>query len=427
MKIILSKIFLSVFIFFILINTAVAEEDDDKYVSIWGNTLDGCDNNHQNYERELFKKLYKKDYYSAYSRLNAFLNYCMGDDGNDYGIKPETYLWMQNDLAFAALKNNCPNQAQIILYKMQLNPAYKTMSETLKKSFAHNIDLCQQQIKVFAPKTITQTNPSNKNSLPIALLNGAELLSKNTMQKVCQCAYCDYHAKNLSNFNPGYDLLTTPMYPVDSARNMICNFKYTDFSNAILEHSDFTVGAEYDTTLMEVDFNNANFNHASLVNSNFRDVDFSNVDFSSANLRKVAFNGCLLSKANFSDAILDSVVSEDIEAHGSSSIFQHTNFSNAHFINTDLYGSFRYANFSHAHFTKSTLPIYQYGEGPDFYDPETDSPDVCFEGTNFSYTDLRGVITGFNSGGWQPYFRKSILCHTIMPDGTISNRDCHRS
>lgn len=419
MKTTFIKIFLSLFIFFILINTAVAEEDNDKYASTWA-TSDGCDANHQNYERELFKNLYKKDYYSAYSRLNAFLNYCMGDDGGDYGIKPEMYLWIQNDLAFAALKNNCPNQAQIILYKMRINPAYKTMSETLKKSFLHNIDLCQQQIKAFAPKTITQTNPGNKKSLPIELINGAELLSKNAMQKVCQCAYCDYHGKNLSNFNPGYDLFTTPMYPEDSARNMVCDFKNTDFSNANLEHSDFTVGAEYDTALREADFNGANFNHANLINSDFREVNFSNADFSSANLSKVAFNGCVLSKANFSHAILDSVTSEDIQAHGRSSEFEHVNFSDAHFINTELYGYFRYANFSHAIFTKTTLPFYENGDDP--YDT-----DAYFEGTNFSYTNLKGVITGLDSRDLKTYFSKSILCHTIMPDGTISNRDCHRS
>jgi hypothetical protein len=120
----------------------------DTYIWKNNNTQSACDNDWVNYERQSFKTLYDQHLYNdAYGQLNFYAEKCMGT------IKAETYLWLQNDLAFTALKNTDPNQCKVILDKIKQNPAYTNVSDRLKRAVAYNTHLCMQ--KMAQPTVLT--------------------------------------------------------------------------------------------------------------------------------------------------------------------------------------------------------------------------------------------------------------------------------
>ena len=95
---------------------------------------DACDEDWASYERNYVQKLYDRQHYDiAYRQLSFYLNKCKSH------LSPETNMWMQNDLALSALKNNDPTQCKSILTEIAKNSRYATAPETLKKSMTQNI------------------------------------------------------------------------------------------------------------------------------------------------------------------------------------------------------------------------------------------------------------------------------------------------
>jgi uncharacterized protein YjbI with pentapeptide repeats len=148
--------------------------------------------------------------------------------------------------------------------------------------------------------------------------------------------------------------------------------------------------------------------------------------FRGANLTNVSFDFCTLKNADFSNSILKNSSSISSAHSGFSTIFESANFTGANLQNANLEGQFQFANFSHAHFKHTTLiSRLEDGPCPDDESHPSDSS-VCWQGVNFSYTDLSQVIFANDEDPKKPDFTKAILCHTIMPDESINNRACKK-
>lgn len=139
---------------------------------------------------------------------------------------------------------------------------------------------------------------------------------------------------------------------------------------------------------------------------------FNNADFSQANLQNAIFGGAQLRNANFSHANLQQAVIR--QANLENAIFDSANLSQADFhcgsgTCTHLDGtSFRNANLTGANFGYvGHTPVGEIGL-PNVDFTGADLSEASFEGAN-----LKGALMD-----------QAKLCKTIMPDGTISNRDC---
>ena len=137
-----------------------------------------------------------------------------------------------------------------------------------------------------------------------------------------------------------------------------------------------------------------NLRNADLTNADLSDVIWEKADFTGAKLWLVRFNKAVLKNANFDQVQLDSA-----DMLGA-------DFSNANFAGVFMDGvDIRAANFTGANCEGATFD----SDGP--RDPQ-------YLGANFTDANLKGAEIAIN-GNKFIYF-----CRTIMPDGTINNRDC---
>ncbi len=120
----------------------LGQEKHNRDTFIWtaknGKTVDACDSDWVNFERNAFNELYHAGKYDdASSQLNFYLDKCKGK------MNPQVYLWMQNDMLLAAAKNSAKSDCKYIITQVKANPAYASTSEAFKKAFMFNGKLCQ--------------------------------------------------------------------------------------------------------------------------------------------------------------------------------------------------------------------------------------------------------------------------------------------
>lgn len=140
--------------------------------------------------------------------------------------------------------------------------------------------------------------------------------------------------------------------------------------------------------------------------------NFNEADFSGANLQEAIFGATQLSDANFSKANLERAILR--QANLARANFEGANLSQADFscgAGTCTYLSD--TNFRNANLTGADFQAVGFTPAG-----ETGLPNVDFTGADltradFTYASLKGAL-----------MEKAKLCETIMPDGTISNRDC---
>lgn len=104
-------------------------------VQIWkdGKLTHACDAFWIKQQREAFNNLLKMSCYSdAYVFLAQFERNCR------HLIDPQTDLWLRNDLALAALKDNCPKTSLKIIDELVNDTAYAHASSALKKAVEYN-------------------------------------------------------------------------------------------------------------------------------------------------------------------------------------------------------------------------------------------------------------------------------------------------
>lgn len=189
---------------------------------------------------------------------------------------------------------------------------------------------------------------------------------------LCQCRYCNLEGVNLKSFTPGSQRIAkNPLYK---------NNPY--IVRAVKYIADAGWGS--------CNFQGANLTGANLAYTNFRVAMRGYL----TPLATVSFKQANLSKANLKHAIL---YGDDFSyANVSSANLQYANLSLANFSSADFHGAdLRYA--------KAT-PDAMHGWGAEFI--KTDFTDA-----NLQYAKLGNLS-------------RAILCHTIMPDGKVSNRDC---
>lgn len=100
-------------------------------------TLPICSDNKVNYQRDIFQLLYKdKRYREAYDQLNFYAEQCKKH------LKPQTALWIKNDLALAIQKAGDPQRCLNILNTIENDPAYSSSTESFKKAAKFNKNQC---------------------------------------------------------------------------------------------------------------------------------------------------------------------------------------------------------------------------------------------------------------------------------------------
>jgi uncharacterized protein YjbI with pentapeptide repeats len=156
----------------------------------------------------------------------------------------------------------------------------------------------------------------------------------------------------------------------------------------------------------KISLRNANLSFADISNNYWDEADFSGATLHRANLSRSTMRGSNFEKS-FSGAL---------ELLGG-------DFTNASFKDAEMDGvDMRAANFTSANFENAIID----SDGP--YDPHylaANFTDANFKGAKISLIKLTiddDSPSGENITGRA--IENIILCRTIMPDGTINNRDC---
>jgi uncharacterized protein YjbI with pentapeptide repeats len=239
----------------------------------------------------------------------------------------------------------------------------------------------------------------------------------------CQCHNCNLSDADLQNFKPGSSNSKENPFigktlgkflPYSCA--LSCDLQYTNLSGANLSNNNFTTCIRgYITPLKNADFSYANLRNTKIINAIFKGAQFNYANLSNSNLFNSEFFIVGFYKANFSYANMTNVKSPIDAMHGWGSDMSFANFSNANLTGADINANFEGANFSYANLTNAKLST---TEDSGMWKYQTTSK--LWRHVNFSYANLTGAqISPAELTG-------AILCHTVMPDGKINNRDCAR-
>lgn len=135
----------------------------------------------------------------------------------------------------------------------------------------------------------------------------------------------------------------------------------------------------------------------------FFEVEITNLDLESANLTNANFSGSTLKRVDFLSSTLKNSNFSTAEINGTS--FRESDLHNAIFIRSTLTDvDFTQANLRSANFQGATL------ENSNF-------KNANIYKSNFKEVKISSTHTKFE-------LANSIICETVMPDGSICNRDC---
>lgn len=240
------------------------------------------------------------------------------------------------------------------------------------------------------------------------------------VKKSCQCPKCNLNHIDLQQFKPGSiyakdNPFITSSGPITTdSCSLNCDLKNANLHGANLSYSNFTACIRgYITPLKSADFTNANLTNAKIQYAIFKNVQFDNADLSQSNLSHSDFFLVDFAHADLSYSNLRFIKSTADAMHGWGSDFSYANLSHADLTKADIYANFEGANFSYANLKNSHLST---SEDAGMWKYQTESR--LWRNVNFTFANLKGAtLTPADLTG-------AILCHTIMPDGLESNRDC---
>lgn len=175
-------------------------------------------------------------------------------------------------------------------------------------------------------------------------------------------------------------------------------FAYEDYKEYILNKFDGTLNLEgaklQGANFRRLQLKYINLKNADLSNADLSDIIWEKADFSGATLKNARLNRAILKDANFEKA--DLAYADMLGAD-----FSNSNFAGAFMDGVDI----RAANF-----TKTNC------EGVVF---DSDGPkDPQYLGANFTDANLKDAEI-YDIDNKFVYF-----CRTVMPTGTVNNRDC---
>lgn len=233
----------------------------------------------------------------------------------------------------------------------------------------------------------------------------------------CQCQGCDFSHANLNNID------FPKLFKAKQACAVDCDFTGANFSYAVLNNMKLpTCVRGYISPVGDASFKGSNFSHAQMRNGTFYEVIFSESNFSYAQLNGSSFFLADFRDSNFSHANLTAVTSQMDTMHGWGSDFRGANLSNSDLKKAEIYACFAGVDFTHANLTGAQISTS--GDAASF-----DSNDACdiFKNTDFSFANLQNAkfTDPYNTGSSiDDLLKNAILCHTTMPNGLVSNRDC---
>jgi uncharacterized protein YjbI with pentapeptide repeats len=275
---------------------------------------------------------------------------------------------------------------------------------------------------LLATQMIQAANDKEKSAATLSSLSSVKFFK----QKL-QCFGCDLSNVNLSHYDPSA-LIKTP----NSMQSCVMDISLpgANLSHVQMDKATFIACGRAGTVtpFKQINFSNVNLTQANLSDSTFYAVDFSGADFQQADLSHAKLSLSNFSKANFSEANLHYVQSRRDAMQGWGANFKQVNFAKADLTDASLYGFFQGANFTGADLTdavlNSTLDTVPAGIG------RVKSAEL-FKGVNFTDANLQGAFILSDDSDNDDFtaaqkadLSQAILCRTIMPDGSSSNRDC---
>lgn len=253
--------------------------------------------------------------------------------------------------------------------------------------------------------------------------------SLSTLQQTWKCEGCDLSKVDLSNFSS--------LHPFNQANlAMDCSHQFSlskaNLSYANLNKANFTACIRgMNTPFSQIDFNYANLAHAQLTGSIFYGVSFIYSNLPETQLTHAQLDLSNFMQANFSHAYLVQAQSKRDAMHGWGSNFYLANFCSANLTQANLYGYFQGANFSLAKLNNATLITSNDTIPPNIPYLQKLTGPALWTGTNFKDADLTGAhfydADHLQGDKYMPAdLSRAIFCHTIMPNGTVNNRDCRK-
>lgn len=236
-----------------------------------------------------------------------------------------------------------------------------------------------------------------------------------------QCENCQLAGSDFSHFST---LKNSQHQTLLADCSKTLSLSGSNLAQAIFDHANFTACFNQTKThFHQIDFSNTDLTNANLNDSVFYGVSFTSANLPNAKLSRAQLNLSDFSQANFSHAHLDQVQSKKDNEHSWGSNFYETNFCGADLTQAQLYGYFRGANFCNTKLNgavfstaKDTIPSHM----PEL---KTRTGAGLWSGANFKDADLTGAHF-YDANGQSANLSLAKFCRTIMPDGTLNNRDC---
>lgn len=243
----------------------------------------------------------------------------------------------------------------------------------------------------------------------------------NAFQKTWQCKNCDLSKVDLSHFSSAQVSQKNPAI-ADCSQDLLLSQSNLSYAN--LNKTNFTAclrGAF--TAFRKIDFSDANLIHAKFIDSVFYGVSFVYSNLAETQFTRSKLDLSNFTQANFSHAHLNQAQSKRDAMHGWGSNFYLANFCGADLTQANLYGYFQSANFSRAKLNNAILTTSNDTIPPNIPHLQKLTESGLWAGTNFKDADLTGAHF-YDTDNKPADLSQAVFCRTIMPDGSINNRDC---
>lgn len=242
------------------------------------------------------------------------------------------------------------------------------------------------------------------------------------LMQTCECTGCDLSNQNFEGFKPAENTtLKNKMCDLSDSTFINANLRDANLSVNLIRHRTASKKVGYESVLQQslikgTVFDNANLENAGLAGVNAKHASFQNANLSGADLTRGSFHRAKFQNANMRKAHADADAMNGLQAD-----MRHANFFQANLADAHLSAVFQHANFSCANLTNAVL----------ITSTEFPADKKPWEGVNFSYADLTGANIGATSTAKTKkpqisadVLKQAVFCHTIMPDGSLNDRDC---
>ncbi len=230
--------------------------------------------------------------------------------------------------------------------------------------------------------------------LSLANTNLREIFLANANLQAVELMDSDLRAADLRNTDlTNAVLANTDLRGADlSAANLVG----ADLTGALLINTQLRGAGLTDATLKCSFLREANLEAADLRFASFRGSSMERANFWVADLQFADFTAAYLRSADFKDAYMDGTILNGADLR--EALLDYSYLPNAQFNGADLFG----ADLSNASFLEEQLSFDN--------DPGSDNYNSDFRARNMEEARMA--------------LQSAKLCNTIMPDGTVENRDC---